>query len=223
MSDSELRKAVEEALDWEPSIDAKAIGVSVDNGIVTLSGHVDTYAEKREAEKVAGLVRGVKAVACELDVALSSLQQKSDEEIARAAANALAWNTVLPKGRIQVWVDQGRVTLEGTVDWQYQRKSADKCIRYLAGVKDVNNHIVVKPSANRGVVKGQIDAALIRNAQLDADNIRVEVRGDRIILRGTVQSWMEREQAEKAAWASPGVTDVENLITVNPALRVMAE
>src|SRR5579864_8124310 len=149
MSDKELRGAVEQALDWEPIINAKGIGISVEDGVVTLSGHVDNYAEKREAEKVAGMVHGVKAVVCELRVALPSRFERSDEEIARAAANAIAWNTLLPKGKVQVWVDKGRVTLEGAVAWNYQRKSADQCVRYLAGVKDVNNHIVVTPGADR--------------------------------------------------------------------------
>ncbi len=133
MSDRELWEEVEEALDWEPIINAKGITVSVEDGVVTLTGHVDSYPQKREAEKVAGLVRGVKAVVCRLHVALPNSNERRDEEIARAAANAIAWNTLLPKGTIQVWVDNGRITLEGTVDWQYQRKSADHCVRYLAG------------------------------------------------------------------------------------------
>jgi osmotically-inducible protein OsmY len=222
MSDRELREEVEQALDWEPIINAKGIGVAVKDGVVTLSGHVSSFPEKREAEKVAGLVRGVKAVACELEVALPTFLHRSDEEIARAAANAIAWNTLLPKERIQVRVDKGRVTLEGTVDWQYQRKSAGKCVRYLAGVRDVNNHIVVAPSADRVAVKTHIEAALLRNAKLDANSIRVDVRGGRVILSGTVPSWVEREEAERAAWGSPGVCDVDNLLLVNPVSNLVA-
>ena len=223
MSDKELRGAVEQALDWEPIINAKGIGVSVEDGVVTLSGHVGSYPQKREAEKVAGMVRGVKAVACELKVALPSRFERTDEEIARAAANAVAWNTLLPKGKIHVWVDKGRVTLEGAVDWNYQRKSADQSVRYLAGVRDVNNHIVVTPGADQTAVKTHIEAALLRHAQLDADNIRVDVRGDRVILSGTVQSWAEREEAERAAWGSPGVCDVENLLIVNPVSSLVTQ
>lgn len=222
MNDKDLREAVEQALDWEPIINAKGIGVAVEDGVVTLSGHVDNYPEKREAEKVAGMVRGVRAVVCDLKVNLPTRFHRSDEEIARAAANAIAWNTLLPKGKIRVWVDKGRVTLEGEVDWQYQRKSADKCVRYLAGVKDVNNHIVVMPGADRIAVKTQIEAALLRHAMLDANDIRVDVHGDRVILTGTVPSWVEREEAERAAWGSPGVCDVENLLIVNPVPSLVA-
>lgn len=222
MSDRDLREAIEDALDWEPIINAKRIGVSVKDGVVTLAGHVDSFPQKREAEKVAGLVRGVKAVVCELEVALSTPDERTDEEIAVAAANAIAWNTLLPKDKIQVWVDNGRVTLEGLVDWQYQRRAADHSVRYLAGVKDVNNHIVVKAGIDRIAVKTQIEAALLRNAQLDANNISVEVRSNHVVLKGTVQSWIEREEAERAAWAAPGVTDVDNLLSVNPVSTMVA-
>lgn len=222
MSDPELRSAVEQALDWEPMVDAKSIGVSVDDAVVTLSGHVASFPEKREAEKVAGSVRGVRAVVCELNTILPAHRERTDEDIAHTAANALAWNTIIPKGKVQVWVDNGRITLEGTVDWQYERKAADRCVRYLAGVQDVNNHIVVKPTADLVAVKTQIEAALLRSAKLDAAGIRVDVRGDRVVLSGNVQSWVEREEAERAAWASPGVRDVANLLLVAPLPALVA-
>lgn len=216
MNDLDLKAEVKEALDWEPALDSRAINISVKEGIVSLTGSVPSYPEKHTAEKAAGLVRGIKAVACELAVALPAFSARTDQEIARAAADAIAWNTLLAKTNIQVFVDKGRITLEGTVNWNYQRQSADRSVRYLAGVRDVNNHIVVRPMAEQVAVKSQIEAALIRNARLDADGIRVEVRGDRVFLRGTVQSWIEREEAERAAWASPGVGDVENELIVNP-------
>src|SRR5215472_805095 len=220
MGDKELREAVEEALDWEPSVDAKGVGVSVQDGIVTLSGRVPSFAQKRETEKVAGSVRGVRAVACELDVVLPTHSERSDEDIARAAAHAIAWNTLLPEDAIGIWVDAGRVTLEGTVDWQYRRKAAAASVRYLAGVCDVNNHIVVKPRADRAAAKAHIDAALLRNAQLDANRIHVDVYGSRLVLTGTVESWVERRVAERAAWATPGVSEVDNLLEVNPAVNL---
>jgi len=216
MNDFDLKAEVKDALNWEPALDARAINVSIRDGIVTLTGSVPSYPEKHVAEKAAGLVRGVKAVACELSVALPAFNARSDQEIAKAAADAIAWNTLLTSGDIQVFVDKARITLEGAVNWNYQRQSADRSVRYLAGVRDVNNHIVVQPRAEQVAVKSQIEAALIRNARLDADRIRVEVRGDRVILAGTVQSWIEREEAERAAWASPGVGDVENELIVNP-------
>jgi osmotically-inducible protein OsmY len=221
MNDINLKIEVKEALDWEPSLDARAINVSVKDGIVMLTGSVQSYPEKHVAEKAAGLVRGVKAVACELAVALPAFNSRSDQEIAHAAADAIAWNTLLANAKIQVFVDQGRITLEGAVNWNYRRQSADRSVRYLAGVRDVNNHIVVRPIAEQVAVKSQIQAALIRNARLDADRIAVEVRGDRVILSGTVQSWIEREEAERAAWASPGVGDVENelIVSLVPVLQ----
>jgi osmotically-inducible protein OsmY len=216
MYDLDLRKDVREALDWEPALDARAINVSVNEGIVTLTGSVPSYPEKHLAEQAAGFTRRVKAVACELAIALPAVSLRRDEEIARAAADAIVWNTLLANTSIQVFVDKGRITLEGAVNWQYQRQSADHAVRYLAGVRDVNNHIIVRPIAEKIAVKSEIEGALIRNARLDADGIRVEVRGDRVILSGTVQSWLEREEAERAAWASPGVGEVDNGLIVNP-------
>lgn len=215
MSDRELREAVEEALDWEPIIDAERIGVSAKDGVVTLTGHVVSFPHRREAERVAGLVAGVKAIACELQVTSAPHSELSDEEIGRKASNAIARNN-FSKNAIQIWVDKGRVTLEGTVDSQAQRKSAEQCIRCLEGVTDVNNHIVIRPGVNRIAVKTQIEAALLRNAKLDANNITAEVRSGRVMLRGLVHSWVERDEAERAAWGVPGVSDVENLLMVNP-------
>jgi osmotically-inducible protein OsmY len=216
MYDLDLKKEVRDALDWEPALDARAINVAVHDGVVTLTGSVPSYPEKHLAEQAVGMVRGVKAVACELAVGLPVFNARTDQEIARAATDAIAWNTLLANTNIQVFVDKGRVTLEGNVNWHYQRQSADHSVRYLAGVRDVNNHVVVRPIAQQAAVRSEIEAALVRNAHIDADGIRVEVRGDRVILSGTVHSWLEREEAERAAWGSPGVGEVENELTVNP-------
>lgn len=218
MTDIDLRSAVQKELDWEPSIDAGEIGVTANHGVVTLSGHIESYPQKHRAEEVAIHVRGVQAVVSDLEVRLPGASVRTDEEIARAAANAIAWNTLLPKGEIKVRVEKSRVTLEGTVDWQYQRASAADGVRYLTGVRDVNNHIVVNPRVRREVVKDEIEAALLRNAEVDAHGIRVETRGDHVILWGNVRSWAEREEAERAAWASPGVCHVDNNLTVNAAV-----
>jgi len=215
VTDSDLRAAVQQELDWEPSIEAKEIGVAASDGVVTLSGHVETFAQKHCAEEIAVRVRGVRALVSDLVVRLLDANVRPDEEIARAAANAIAWNTLLPKGEIQVRVEKGRVTLLGVVDWQYQRASAAEGVRSLTGVRDVNNHIAVNPRIRREVVKDEIEAALLRNAEIDAHSIRVETRGDHVILWGSVASWAEREEAERAAWASPGVCHVDNHITVN--------
>ena len=215
MTDSELRTAIQKELDWEPSIQSDGIGVAVREGITTLSGYVRSYPEKHEAELVAGRIRGVRAVVANLEVRLPDVNVRNDEEIARAAANAIAWNTLLPPDSVKVWVENGRITLEGNVTWQYQRQSASASVRYLTGVKEVNNHITVGPVVRREAVKAEIEEALLRNAEFDAHRIHIEVHGDRLVLSGEVRSWAERQEAERAAWGSPGVKQVDNHITVN--------
>jgi osmotically-inducible protein OsmY len=214
MTDKELRLTVEEALEWEPSLDSHYIGVSVNNGVVTLTGFVSSYPEKREAEHVAARVRGVRAVAGALEVRLPGQHARTDVEIASEAASALAWNTLVPEDRVRVWVEKGRVTLEGTVDWHYQRLAADRAVRYITGVTDVNNHIELRPAVTRGAVSSQIEAALKRSAELDARRIVVETMGDHVTLWGNVESWGERVAAENAAWSCPGVAHVENNLAV---------
>lgn len=214
-TDSDIRRDVEAELRWDPRVpNASAIGVSVKNGITTLSGHAASYAEKWEAERAAERVGGVTALASELDVHLLSEFERTDEEVAQAVVNALKWDILIPSQRIKAKVTNGWVTLEGDVDWQFQRDAAMRAVRHLFGVKGVSDAIALKSPVSQVAVKSDIEAALKRNASVDAQGIGVKVDGHNVTLTGKVRSSAERKQAEQAAWAAPGVYHVDNLIAV---------
>src|SRR5882757_11196370 len=214
MTDLEIKKNVESELNWEPSINAAEIGVAVKDGIVTLTGRVQSYWDKVAAEHAADRVAGVKAVVNELEIRLPYASERTDEDIARAAVESLNWSVLVPKDRIKVKVSKGWVTLEGTVDWQFQKTAAEKAVRKLYGVLGVTNLVEVKARVSKAEVRAEIESALKRSAELDANRIKVEVDGDNVILRGSVHSYFEREEAERAAWRAPGVRTVDNRIEV---------
>ena len=214
MDDLELKKSVESELNFEPSINAAEIGVSVKNGVVTLSGRVPSFWEKVSAERAAARVSGVKAVANELEVRLPGSSERTDEDIAQAAVDTLRWSVLVPQDRIKVKVSKGWITLEGNVDWQYQKSAAEKAVRKLYGVLGVSNLIEVKPQVSKAEVKTSIEAALKRLAEVDANRIRVDTEDGKVVLSGSVRSWFEREEAERAAWAAPGVRSVEDRIAI---------
>ena len=216
MTDRHLQEQVQNALDWEPSVDAADIGVSVENGVVTLRGDVKTYAEKAAAERVALKVYGVKAVANDVNVRLGDGEQRTDTDIAQAVLAALRWNTMVPKDKVTVAVANGWVTLAGTVDWEYQRQAAANAIRYLAGVRGVVNTVAIKPHVSVGDVKGKIENALKRSAEVDARRINVAVSDGTVTLSGNVHAWFERDEARRAAWSAPGVRAVDDRIAVVP-------
>jgi osmotically-inducible protein OsmY len=215
-TDSEIKKDVENELRWDPDIDATDIGVSVHNGVVTLTGFVRSYMQKTQAERDAKRVAGVVAVANDVEVRLPYINKRPDPEIARDAVQKLQNELPYSSQFIKVTVKDGWLTLEGALEWNYQRDRAEKAVRSVRGVIGVTNDITLKPRVAASEVKQKIEEALKRSAELDAGRITVETVGSKVTLKGTVRSWAERTEAERAAWQAPGVTTVENQIAISP-------
>jgi osmotically-inducible protein OsmY len=216
MTDGELLEQVEEALDWEPSIDVSYVDVTVDGGVVTLRGDVSSYAEKQAAERVVLSVYGVGGVANDLEVHLGREFERSDTDIAQAAVHAMRWNTQVPSDRVTVAVSDGWATLRGVVDWQYQKDAAESAVRPLAGVRGITNDISVGPSVQPSDVKARIEAAFERSAEIEARRLTVNVSDGSVTLTGNVHSAVERDEARRAASAAPGVRLVVDHMVIVP-------
>lgn len=214
MSDTSLRQMIIDELEFEPSIDAADIGVAVEDGIVTLTGHVPSYMQKVTAERAVQRIKGVRGVAEEIEVRYAGDKKTADDQIAKRALDIISWDTQIPDGAIKVQVEKGWVTLTGQVDWHFQKEAATAAVRRLAGVTGVVNRIDVKAHAHTGDVKEKILAALKRNAELEAEAIRVNVFGDKVTLEGDVKAWSDRLLVEQAAWSVPGVKAVEDRLRV---------
>jgi osmotically-inducible protein OsmY len=214
-SDEEIQREVLAELKWDMRVQPNEVGVSVKDGIVTLTGWVDSYLKRWAAEEAALRVHNVKAVVNDIEVRLPGSAERTDPDLAKAVVNALTWDAGIPADKLDVTVSQGWVTLKGEVNYAFQKMDAERAIRHLSGIKGITNLIVVRPSVLPSDLKQNIEQALVRNAETDARNIRVEVEGSKVILRGTVRSYAERKAAEETARSAPGVTEVENHILVS--------
>jgi len=213
-TDATLKKDIEAELVWDPAVRSTSIGVAVKDGVVTVTGHIDTFAEKRAIEKALQRVGGVRATALELDVRLSPEHRRSDTDIAEAVEQALKWNTLTPVNRIRVTVDKGWVTLQGEVEWDYQRRAAEAAIRPLMGVVAITNELAIVPKVSPEHLQTCIADALRRQVEREIDRMEIKVDGGKVTLRGTVHSWHERAAAQGVAWSAPGVRAVINELKV---------
>ncbi|HEY0611837.1 MAG TPA: BON domain-containing protein [Chitinophaga sp.] len=214
--DNEIQKNVMDELKWDPILHSAEIGVTVKDGIATLMGYVDNYSQRMAAENAAKRVKDVRAVAIDLVIHLPHDQRRSDTDIAAAALNALKWSSFVPEDRIKLKVDDGWITIEGEVEWQFQKESAYSAVSNLIGVHGVINRINVRPNITPVIVKDVIKKALERSAEIEADRISILTDGGKIVLRGKVRSWAERKEVERAVWATPGVIDVKDELIVAP-------
>lgn len=214
MDDISLRQDVLDELEFEPSLDAAHIGVAVEKGVVTLTGHVSSYAQKIAAEKAVQRVQGVRGVAEELQVRYPNDKKVADDEIAQRALAIIAWDATVPDDQVRVKVEKGWVTLSGDVGWQYQRASAEQAVRKLSGVRGVTNLLGVRPQIEASDIRRHIEGALKRSAEVEAEGIRIDVEGGKVKLSGKVQNWHERNVVERAAWAVPGVHSVDDRLVI---------
>lgn len=215
MTDKGLKQLIEEELDFEPSIDAADIGIAVENGIVTLSGHVPSYAQKTKIEEIVGRIKGVRGYAEEIEVRFPGEKYMADDTLAARAADLIKWNTFIPADAVKVKVQKGYLTLTGMVEWQYQKDSAYRAVSEMDGLVGVYNRIELRPRASAADVKSRIEKALKRSAELEADAIKVNVADGKVTLEGKIKSWAERGIAERAAWAAPGVRQVEDHLRIS--------
>lgn len=214
MDDISLRQDVLDELEFEPSLDAAHIGVAVEKGVVTLTGHVSSYAQKIAAEKAVQRVQGVRGVAEELQVRYPNDKKVADDEVAQRALAIIAWDATVPDDQVRVKVEKGWVTLSGEVGWQYQRASAEQAVRKLSGVRGVTNLLGVRPQIEASDIRRHIEGALKRSAEVEAEGIRIDVEGGKVKLSGKVQNWHERNVVERAAWAVPGVHSVDDRLVI---------
>jgi osmotically-inducible protein OsmY len=216
-TDKEIQQNVLEELSWDARVQSNEIGVAVKDGVVTLTGWVDSYTKKWAAEEAAHRVKGVRAVANDIEVRIPTMSERTDADIALAVTRAIEWDAVVPTEKVKVTVSKGWVSLEGAVEWQFEKEAAERAARRIIGVRGVTNLIRVQPSTPSPTdIKQRIEAALLRDADTDAQRIQVEVKGSTVTLRGTVRSYAEKQEAARVAWSAPGVKAVENHIQVAP-------
>ena len=218
--DAQTQRDVLDGLEWESSVESSQIGVTAKNGVVTLTGYVSHYPQKLEAERVAKSIIGVRAIANDIQVRLSELHERTDADIAVAAVNALEWHASVPNEMLKVTVRDGWVTLEGKVDWNYQRDAACHAVQHLVGVRGVTELIKISPKTSSAEIDSKIRAAFYRTAEVGARHVRARVEGSKVVLEGKVASWSERAEAERTAWSAPGIADVDNRLAVDEEIAV---